>query len=216
RADARADGAAVPAARERWQHADAVRRAACGWRGRERRARVPRSQRRSAGDAAARDDRRGGAGHRARLPARESVDRGKNGYGAEPARSESRMVHRLRAARQARARRRGDHRVCARGPVRSAARVACASTVSRHRPSPRMLEWATPFAYAIACFLLFLLLFIGTGAGTAAGTKSWIAIGGHRFGQPAELAKLAVVLMLARWLAGLREPPATLRDLIPP
>jgi len=84
------------------------------------------------------------------------------------------------------------------------------------RTSPRMLEWATPFAYAIACFLLFLLLFIGTGAGTAAGTKSWIAIGGHRFGQPAELAKLAVVLMLARWLAGLREPPATLRDLIPP
>src|SRR5256885_10807164 len=29
------------------------------------------------------------------------------------------------------------------------------------RTSPRMLEWATPFAYAIACFLLFLLLFIG-------------------------------------------------------
>jgi rod shape determining protein RodA len=84
------------------------------------------------------------------------------------------------------------------------------------RTSPRMLEWATPFAYAIACCLLLLLLFIGTGAGTAAGTKSWIAIGGHRFGQPVELAKLAVVLMLARWLAGLREPPSTLRDLIPP
>ncbi len=84
------------------------------------------------------------------------------------------------------------------------------------RTSPRMLEWATPFAYAIACFLLLLLLFIGTGAGTAAGTTSWIAIGGHRFGQPAELAKLAVVLMLARWLAGLREPPSTLRDLIAP
>src|SRR5256885_14072388 len=84
------------------------------------------------------------------------------------------------------------------------------------RTSPRMLEWATPFAYAIACFLLFLLLFIGMGAGTAAGTKSWIAIGGHRFGQPAELAKLAVVLMLARWLAGLREPPPTLRGPIPP
>ena len=84
------------------------------------------------------------------------------------------------------------------------------------RTSPRMLEWATPFVYAIAVFLLILLLFIGTGAGTAAGTKSWLAIGGHRFGQPAELAKLAVVLMLARWLAGLREPPATLRDLIIP
>lgn len=84
------------------------------------------------------------------------------------------------------------------------------------RTSPRMLEWATPFAYAIAVFLLLLTLVIGTGAGTAASSKSWIAIGGHRFGQPAELAKLAVILMLARWLAAQREPPATLRDLIIP
>jgi rod shape determining protein RodA len=84
------------------------------------------------------------------------------------------------------------------------------------RTSPRMLEWATPFVYAIAVFLLALTLLFGTGAGTAAGSKSWIAIGGLRFGQPAELAKLAVILMLSRWLAGLREPPATLRDLIPP
>jgi len=84
------------------------------------------------------------------------------------------------------------------------------------RTSPRMLEWATPFAYGIALFLLVLTLFIGTGAGTAAGSKSWLAIGGHRFGQPAELAKLAVILMLAHWLAAQREPPATLRDLIMP
>jgi rod shape determining protein RodA len=84
------------------------------------------------------------------------------------------------------------------------------------RTSPRMLEWATPFVYGIAVFLLVLTLFIGTGAGTAAGSKSWLAIAGHRFGQPTELAKLAVILMLARWLAALREPPATLRDLILP
>jgi rod shape determining protein RodA len=84
------------------------------------------------------------------------------------------------------------------------------------RTSPRMLEWATPFAYGITLFLLLLTLFIGTGAGTAAGSKSWIAIGGHRFGQPAELAKLATILMLARWLATLREPPSTMRDLIIP
>jgi len=84
------------------------------------------------------------------------------------------------------------------------------------RTSPRMLEWATPFVYAIALFLLLLTLFIGTGAGTAASSKSWIAIGGHRFGQPAELAKLATILMLARWLAAQREAPATLRDLIIP
>ena len=85
-----------------------------------------------------------------------------------------------------------------------------------YRTSPRMLEWATPFAYAIAVFLLLLTLLVGTGAGTAAGSKSWLSIGGVRFGQPAELAKIAVILMLARWLAGLREAPSTLRDLIPP
>ena len=84
------------------------------------------------------------------------------------------------------------------------------------RTSPRMLEWATPYAYGIALFLLVLTLVIGTGAGTAAGSKSWIAIGGHRFGQPAELAKLAVILMLARWLATRREAPTMLRDLIVP
>jgi len=84
------------------------------------------------------------------------------------------------------------------------------------RTSPRMLEWATPFAYAIALLLLLLTLAVGTGAGTAAGSKSWIAIGGHRFGQPAELAKLATILMLARWLAAQREAPATIRDLIIP
>ena len=84
------------------------------------------------------------------------------------------------------------------------------------RTSPRMLEWATPFAYAIAVLLLLLTLVVGTGAGTAAGSKSWLTVAGHRFGQPAELAKLAVILMLARWLAGLREAPSTLGDLIPP
>src|SRR5207247_2622777 len=70
--------------------------------------------------------------------------------------------------------------------------------------------------YGIALFLLVLTLLVGSGAGTAAGSKSWLAIGGHRFGQPAELAKLAVILMLARQLAAMREPPSTLRDLIAP
>ena len=72
------------------------------------------------------------------------------------------------------------------------------------------------WAYGIAVALLLVTLAVGTGAGTAAGSKSWLSVGGHRFGQPAELAKLAVILMLARWLAGLREAPSTLRDLIMP
>ena len=92
--------------------------------------------------------------------------------------------------------------------------LVCVVTMAR--TSPRMLEWVTPYVYAVSVFLLLLTLFIGTGAGTAASSKSWLAIGGMRVGQPAELAKLAVILMLARWLAERREAPATLRELIPP
>ena len=84
------------------------------------------------------------------------------------------------------------------------------------RTSPRMLEWGTPAVYAVAVVLLTLTLVIGTGAGTAAGSRSWIAVGSVRLGQPAELAKIAVILMLARWLAERREPPRNLRDLVTP
>jgi len=85
-----------------------------------------------------------------------------------------------------------------------------------YRASPRLLEWAAPYVYGITVFVLLLTLVFGSGAGTAAGTRSWITIAGHRLGQPAELAKLAVILMLARWLADRREPPASLRDLAYP
>ena len=83
------------------------------------------------------------------------------------------------------------------------------------RISPRILEWLTPFVYIGAIVLLVVTLFFGTGAGTAAGTKSWLAIAGVRIGQPAELAKLATILMLARHLAGRREPPRSTFELIP-
>ena len=84
------------------------------------------------------------------------------------------------------------------------------------RVSPRILEWAAPALYAAGLVILLVTLAIGTGVGTAAGTRSWIAVGGHRIGQPSELVKLAVILMLARYLAGRREPPATLRELVVP
>jgi rod shape determining protein RodA len=90
------------------------------------------------------------------------------------------------------------------------------AVVLMFRVSPRLLEWATPYTYAIAVVVLLVTLATGTGGGTAAGSKSWITIGGVRLGQPAELAKLAVILMLARWLAARREAPATLRELLPP
>src|SRR2546423_1840623 len=81
------------------------------------------------------------------------------------------------------------------------------------RTSPRMLEWATPFVYAIALFLLLLTLVIGTGAGTAAGSKSWLAIGGLRFGQARGLAQRPTIPILPRLPATLCWPPPTPTEL---
>ncbi len=84
------------------------------------------------------------------------------------------------------------------------------------RISFRLLEWLAPAAYGFAIILLLITLVAGTGLGTAASSKSWLSIGGHQIGQPAELAKLAVILMLARYLSGLREAPRNLRELAAP
>ncbi len=81
------------------------------------------------------------------------------------------------------------------------------------RTSVRLLEWGSVWVYLGACLMLLLLLFVGKGAGTAASTKSWLAIGGIRLGQPAELAKIAVVLMLARVLSQQRVAPSSLFEL---
>jgi len=94
--------------------------------------------------------------------------------------------------------------------------VALVAVIMVFRVSPRLLEWATPYVYLVSVVVLLFTLAFGTGGGTAASSKSWIAIGGHRLGQPSELAKLAVVMMLARWLAERRAAPATLRELVPP
>ncbi|KPK07162.1 MAG: hypothetical protein AMS20_03315 [Gemmatimonas sp. SG8_28] len=84
-----------------------------------------------------------------------------------------------------------------------------------YRISPRILEWLTPAVYVAALLLLVLTLVIGSGAGTAVGTKSWLTIGGVRLGQPAELAKLATILMMARHLGTRREAPFSLVQLLP-
>ncbi|MBI4420433.1 MAG: FtsW/RodA/SpoVE family cell cycle protein, partial [Gemmatimonadetes bacterium] len=93
--------------------------------------------------------------------------------------------------------------------------VGIIGAVLVYRVSPRLLEWVAPAVYGLAILLLVLTLVIGTGAGTAAGSRSWIAIGGVRLGQPAEFAKLATILMLARHLGMRREAPDTLRELLP-
>ena len=84
------------------------------------------------------------------------------------------------------------------------------------RFSVRLLDWLTWPAYYVTVAMLVLLLFIGKGAGTAASSKSWLAIGGFRIGQPSELAKITVVLALAKVLATFKEPPKSLLDLWKP
>jgi rod shape determining protein RodA len=82
--------------------------------------------------------------------------------------------------------------------------------------SLRLLEWLAPALYLFSLMLLVVVLAVGTGAGTALSSHSWLSIGGHQIGQPSELAKVATVLMLARYLSGRREPPRSLRDLLVP
>ena len=91
--------------------------------------------------------------------------------------------------------------------------IAGAYVISR--ASVRMLEWLAWPLYIMTILLLFSLLFIGSGAGTAASTKSWLSIGGFRL-QPSELAKLTVVLMLAKMLASTKEPPKTMVEVWKP
>ena len=81
--------------------------------------------------------------------------------------------------------------------------VAIIAAYALSRASVRMIEWLTVPLYAFALLLLIVVLVpgLGSGGGTAASVKGWLTIGGTRLGQPAEFAKLAVVLMLARVLA---------------
>ena len=84
------------------------------------------------------------------------------------------------------------------------------------RCSVRLIDWMTWPMYGATIAMLLLLLFIGKGAGTAASTKSWLAIGGFRIGQPAELAKITVVIAMAKVLSQFKEPPRSLLDLWKP
>src|SRR5262245_48596579 len=85
------------------------------------------------------------------------------------------------------------------------------------RASVRLVEWMTVPAYALTILLLVALLAgFGSGAGTATNTSGWLTIAGHRLGQPAELAKLTVVLMLARVLSQNRIAPKSMIELWKP
>ena len=85
------------------------------------------------------------------------------------------------------------------------------------RASVRLIEWMALPAYGLTILLLVALLAgFGSGAGTAQNTSGWLTIGGHRLGQPAELAKLTVVLMLARVLSQNRIAPKSMAEMWKP
>jgi rod shape determining protein RodA len=76
----------------------------------------------------------------------------------------------------------------------------------------RWIEWVALPSYVFSLVLLAATLVIGTGSGTAAGVKSWIDLGPIRF-QPAEVAKISTILMLARVLSQQDEALASLKDI---
>ncbi len=73
----------------------------------------------------------------------------------------------------------------------------------------RFIQSSTYFIYAISILALIIVLIIGK---TTAGTKGWINLGSITF-QPAELAKFAVVLILAKNLSGKGSDINTFRGL---
>lgn len=77
------------------------------------------------------------------------------------------------------------------------------------------IEWAANPVYVFSIILLGLTLIIGEGRGTATGVKSFIRLGGFGF-QPAEIAKIATILWLARILSERDSPLRTLRELVEP
>ncbi|HIF38226.1 MAG TPA: hypothetical protein EYQ69_03165, partial [Gemmatimonadetes bacterium] len=79
----------------------------------------------------------------------------------------------------------------------------------------RWLEWFAYPLYGLSFLLLIVTLFFGTGSGTASGVNSFLDLGFIRF-QPAEIAKMATVLALAKYISGYSGDFRSLRAVILP
>jgi rod shape determining protein RodA len=77
---------------------------------------------------------------------------------------------------------------------------------------PAAWERLSPVLYLLSLAGLVAVLVVGSSAG---GATRWLSIGGFRF-QPAEFAKLATCLLLARMLAARRRPPGNVFALFGP
>lgn len=88
--------------------------------------------------------------------------------------------------------------------------VAIVALAVTSRFSLRFLEWLAPWAYGISVLLLVLVFVVGTGP-----NGSWLELGPGRL-QPAEVAKLGTILMLARVMGGTPGPYERLLELWKP
>ncbi|MCG8467356.1 MAG: rod shape-determining protein RodA [Gemmatimonadetes bacterium] len=88
--------------------------------------------------------------------------------------------------------------------------VAAVAFIVMSRLPLRFLEWLAPWLYGLSLGLLVLVLFIGTGP-----QGSWLELGPGRL-QPAEVAKLGTILMLARLLSGREQEFRGLSQLVKP
>ena len=70
---------------------------------------------------------------------------------------------------------------------------------------------AAPFIYAATLVLLLLVLFIGEEVN---GNKNWLRIPGMGSVQPSEFAKVATILMLARYMAQPKQKALSIKDMI--
>jgi len=88
--------------------------------------------------------------------------------------------------------------------------VAIVAFFIASRVPPRFIEWFAPWLYGVSLALLALVLAIGTGP-----QGSWLELGPGRL-QPAEVAKLGTIFMLARSLGEEDQDFADLRGLWKP
>ncbi|MFQ5689896.1 MAG: rod shape-determining protein RodA [Gemmatimonadota bacterium] len=89
--------------------------------------------------------------------------------------------------------------------------IALIAFYSAARVPLRWLEWSASWLYILGILLLIVVLAIGTGPNT----RSWIRLGPMSL-QPAEFAKFATILLLARLQAGAEEEPKRLAQLWKP
>jgi rod shape determining protein RodA len=84
------------------------------------------------------------------------------------------------------------------------------ATVAMLTDYRRVIADIAPFFYGFVLVLLVFVLFVGEEIN---GNKAWLRIPGLFGFQPSEFAKLATILMLARYMARPRSGPLSLRDM---